>query len=163
MPDTDMPDFTVPDNLPDWIRDHLQKYLDTNGADGHMWDRPDGSGTLPTLLLLTTGRKSGNAITLPLIYGPSGSKGKAEGAYVIVASKGGAPTHPAWYLNLDADPNVWLQVGPDRMAATARTATGDERTALWEQMAELFPPYNDYQARAAGREIPVVVLDPKTD
>jgi deazaflavin-dependent oxidoreductase (nitroreductase family) len=150
-----MPAFTVPDNVADWIRDHTQRYLDTNGEDGHMWDRPGGGGILPTLLLVTTGRKSGNEITLPLIYG------EKDGAYIIVASKGGAPAHPAWYLNLDANPDVQIQVGADRCHATARTATGDERSALWTQMAELFSPYTEYQARAVDhREIPVVVLDP---
>lgn len=151
-----MTKFTVPEGVPDWIRDHTQEYLDSNGEKGHIWDRPDGSGTIPTLLLVTTGRRSGNDLTLPLIYG------EADGNYVIVASKGGAPTHPAWYLNLDAEPEVWLQVGAERMAATARTASGDERVALWEQMSTLFSPYNDYQQRAE-REIPVVVLEPKQD
>ena len=156
-----MPAFTVPDNIADWIRDHTQRYLDSNGEDGHMWDRPGGGGILPTLLLVTTGRKSGNEITLPLIYGTTGSEETGDVAYIIVASKGGAPAHPAWYLNLDANPDVQIQVGADRCHATARTASGDERSTLWGQMAELFSPYIEYQARAADhREIPVVVLEP---
>jgi proline iminopeptidase len=77
---------------------------------------------------------------------------------VIVASKGGAPAHPAWYVNLRAQPEVDVQVAADRFRARARTATGAERAALWKQMAEIYPPYNDYQKRTQ-REIPVVVLE----
>jgi len=85
-----MPDPYVPANLPDWIRDHVRRYVESDGADGHLWDASIGGGTglVPTLLLTTVGRKSGRAITLPLIYG------KAGDGYAIVASKGGAPTHP---------------------------------------------------------------------
>ncbi len=91
--------------------------------------------------------------TMPLIYGESG------GSYVIVASKGGAPKHPAWYLNLDALPEVGVQVGTKRFTAKARTASGEERQRLWPQMAGIYPPYLDYQNKT-DREIPVVVLDP---
>jgi len=141
--------------LPDWIKDHLQRYLATNGEDGHMWDASLGGGTgmCPTLLLTTTGRKSGEALTLPLIYGRAGA------SYVVVASKGGAPAHPAWYLNLEAHPEVGVQVLGDRFAARARTAEGAERAALWAQMVGIYQPYEKYQA-ATMREIPVVVLDP---
>ena len=140
----------------EWMREHTRRYLESDGADGHMWDRPDGGGPIPTLLLVTKGRRSGEWRTLPLIYG------EADSNYVIVGSKGGAPKHPAWYLNLDANPDVWIQVGAERMQATARTASGEEREALFSQMAELFPPYNDYTLKAgeANREIPVVVLQP---
>ncbi len=149
--------FTVPQDAQEWVRNHTQQYLDSDGAEGHMWDRPDGGGPIPCLLLVTTGRRSGEQRTLPLIYG------EADGAYVIVASKGGAPSHPAWYLNLDANPDVWIMVGPEQMQATARTAQGEERERLFAQMAESFAPYNDYAERAgkADREIPVVVLEPK--
>ncbi len=93
-------------NLPGWIVDHLKRYIATDGEDGHLWDASEagGEGLVPTLLLTTTGRKSGEPLTLPLIYG------EADGAYVVIASKGGAPAHPAWYLNLDANPEVGLQV-----------------------------------------------------
>jgi deazaflavin-dependent oxidoreductase (nitroreductase family) len=145
----------VPSQLPDWIRDHLRRYLETDGADGHLWDSSErgGPGPVPTLLLTTTGRKSGRPLLLPLIYG------KAPSGYAVVASKGGAPEHPAWYLNLRAHPEVEVQVKADRFTARARTATGAERAALWKQMAALFPPYEAYQRRTE-REIPVVVLEP---
>ena len=140
--------------LPDWIKDHLRRYLATNGEDGHMWDATLGGGTgmCPTLLLSTTGRKSGATLTLPLIYGRSGD------AYVVIASKGGAPAHPAWYVNLDANPAVGVQVKAERFTARARTATGAERAALWRMMVGVYHPYEKYQA-ATTREIPVVVLE----
>lgn len=133
-------------NLPAWIRDHLRRYLASNGTDGHIWNG------VPTLLLTTLGRRSGTWQTLPLIYGEHGR------AYVLVASKGGHARHPAWYLNLVAHPEVQVQVGADRFNAHARTATGDERRRLWAQMRAIWPQYDDYQA-ATAREIPVVVLE----
>jgi deazaflavin-dependent oxidoreductase (nitroreductase family) len=141
--------------LPDWIKDHLSRYLASNGEDGHLWDATLGGGTgmVPTLLLGTTGRKSGETLTLPLIYGRSGN------AYVVIASKGGAPAHPAWYLNLEANPLVEVQVKAERFKARARTASGDERAALWAQLVGIYHPYEKYQ-QATEREIPVVVLDP---
>jgi len=149
-----MPTFTVNPDAADWMRDHTQRYLDTNGADGHDWTPPNGQGAYPTLLLLTVGRRSGQERTLPLIYGPAGD------SYVIIASKGGAPAHPAWYDNLTANPEVWLQIRDKRTAATARTAQGEERERLWKTLAQIYPPYDDYALRADPREIPVVVLDP---
>lgn len=142
-------------DLPKWIADHLQRYLETDGADGHMWDSAPvgGPGPIPTLLLTTTGRRSGKPIVMPLIYGEAGGK------YVVVASKGGAPTHPGWYLNLAAHRAVEVQILAKRFRATARTASGAERAELWQQMAALYPPYDDYQAKT-DREIPVVVLEP---
>jgi proline iminopeptidase len=89
---------------------------------------------------------------MPLIYG------EADGKYIVVASKGGAPTHPGWYLNLVVQPAVEVQVRADRFRATARTATGEERARLWQTMAAIYPPYNAYQAKTQ-REIPVVVLE----
>lgn len=142
-------------DLPKWIADHLQRYLDTDGADGHLWDSAPvgGPGPLPTLLLTTTGRRSGKPIVMPLIYGETG------GNYVVVASKGGAPKHPGWYLNLAAHQDVEVQILARRFRATARTAGGAERAELWKQMAAIYSPYNDYQAKT-DREIPVVVLEP---
>lgn len=142
-------------DLPKWIADHLQRYLDTDGADGHLWDSAPvgGPGPIPTLLLTTTGRRSGKPIVMPLIYGEAG------GNYVVVASKGGAPKHPGWYLNLAAHPDVEVQILARRFRATARTASGAERAELWKQMAAIYPPYDDYQVKT-GREIPVVVLEP---
>ena len=103
-------------------------------------------------VLTTTGRKSKRRQVLPLIYG------KTPTGYAIVASKGGAPEHPAWFLNLRDDPNVDVQVAADKFSASARVATGAERTAIWKQMAALFPNYDEYQ-RKTTREIPVVVLE----
>lgn len=131
--------------LSDWIQDHLDRYLASDGQDGHMWNG------MPTLLLTTKGRQSGESRQLPLIYG------EHDGAYIVVASKGGHSHHPSWYLNLDAEPGVELQVGAEKFAARAHTAQGDERAVLWDVMSKIFPTYNEYQTRAGEREIPVVV------
>ena len=104
------------------------------------------------LLLSTKGRRSGVQRTTPLIYRKRGDD------YVVVASRGGADDHPAWYLNLIDDPEVDVQVLEDRFSAHARTATEDERPELWQLVTERWPAYRDYQARTK-REIPVVVLE----
>ena len=135
-----------PRQLADWMVEHMEKYLASNGEDGHVWRG------VPTLLLTTTGRRTGRSLMLPLIYGTHGDH------YVIVASKGGNPMHPGWYVNLVAEPTVQVQVGAERFTARARTASGDERAALWDQMADIWPPYNEYQTKTE-REIPVVVLE----
>jgi len=147
-----MPDLSA--NLPHWISQHIEQYL-TDPEAAHMWDSSSlgGPGILPTLLLTTTGRKSGQQKVSPLIYKKVGD------AYVIIASKGGAPTHPAWYLNLQVDAGCEIQVGSVGLAVTARDATGDKRQALWDQLAEVYPPYNAYQQAAGDRVIPVVVLE----
>jgi deazaflavin-dependent oxidoreductase (nitroreductase family) len=139
--------------LPPWIQDHLDRYRSTNGEDGYLWDASAGGGTgmVATLLLTTIGRKSGKQLTLPLIFGRSGDD------YVVVASKGGARNHPAWYLNLDANPLVQVQVKADKFKAQAHTATGDERELLWQKMVDIYGPYSQYQ-KNTQREIPVVVL-----
>ena len=139
--------------LPDWIKKHRERYLATNGEDGYLWDASlgGGKGMVPTLLLTTTGRKSGRELTLPLIFGRSGND------YVVVASKGGAPEHPAWYLNLDTNPNVKVQVKADKFDARARTANAQERAALWPKMVEIYGPYAEYQQKT-DRQIPVVIL-----
>jgi len=146
----------IPADFQEVVREHVSRYLASDGKDGHMWDSSiaGGPGPVPTLLLTTTGRKSGSSITLPLIYGKIGRD------YVVVASKGGAPAHPAWYLNLSANPQVQVQVEAQHFLVNARTANGAERAALWEQMVEIYPPYTDYQRRTE-REIPVVVLEIK--
>jgi len=138
-----------------WIKEHIELYR-TDPERARMWDSTPlgGPGMLPTLLLTTTGRKSGEPRALPLIYGEAGD------SYVIIASKGGMPTHPAWYLNLEAKPECELMVGPKPVSARARVAQGEERERLWKQMAELYPPYDKYQENAGTRTIPVVVLDP---
>ena len=150
-----MPEQRVAEGLPEWIRDHLVRYMESDGADGHLWDSSigGGEGMIETLLLTTTGRKSGLALTIPLIYG------RTDGGYCVIASKGGAPAHPAWYLNLEADPDVHIQVAAEKYDARARVAEGEERERLWQQMVGIYAPYVDYQA-ATEREIPVVVIEP---
>jgi len=143
-------------NLPKWMLDHTNLYLSSGGTEGHMYTvTPPGRPemTVPSLLLTTTGRKSGEKFIFPLFYGTTGD------SYIIVASKGGAPEHPGWYRNILADPHVEVQVGTLKIKALARTATGEERVRLWEKALEFWPPYADYQLKTE-REIPVVVLDP---
>jgi deazaflavin-dependent oxidoreductase (nitroreductase family) len=137
-----------------WIAEHIKLY-NSDPEKAHMWDSAPlgGPGLLPTLLLTTTGRKSGEPRALPLIYGTTGE------SHIVIASKGGMPTHPLWYRNLEANPECKLQVGAKQISARARFATGEERERLWKQMAEIYPPYLDYQ-KATDRTIPVVVLDP---
>ncbi|MGA2188580.1 MAG: nitroreductase family deazaflavin-dependent oxidoreductase [Steroidobacteraceae bacterium] len=148
-----MAEPTETPELPAWIKDHVTRYLATDGADGYLWDASLGGGTglVPTLLLTTIGRKSGRVLTLPLIFGRSGAD------FVVVASKGGAPTHPSWYLNLQADPEVKVQVKAEKFAAHAHTADREERAALWPKMVEIYAPYTQYQAKT-DRQIPIVVL-----
>lgn len=127
-------------------QEHVKRYRQTDGAEGHDWQ---GAAVL---LLTTTGRRSGVKRTTPLIYGARGDD------YVVVASRGGADEHPAWYLNLVADPEVEVQVRADRFAARARTATGEERAELWKQAVQRWPAYDGYQTKT-DRVIPVVVLE----
>ena len=143
-----------PSNVPDFVTSHLSQYLDTGGAEGHLWDSTGmgDHGGIPTLLLTTIGRRSGQGIVTPLIYG------KAGDAYVVVASKGGAPVNPHWYLNLDANPEVGVQVMTEQFKARARTATGEERAGLWDLMVSIYPTYTELQDKTE-REIPVVVLE----
>ena len=126
--------------------EHTQRYKETDGDVGHDWQ-----GT-QTLLLMTKGRKSGEPRELPLIYGKSGDD------YLIVASKGGADAPPAWYLNLQADPDVEVQVKGDRFKARARVATPEEKPEMWKTMVSEWPDYDGYQEKT-DREIPVVVLE----
>lgn len=140
--------------LPQWVQDHMTAYLLTDGAAGHWYDASAKGGPriVASLLLTTTGRKSGNELQLPLFYG------ECPEGLVVVASKGGAPEHPAWYLNLEANPDVKVHVGKDKFAARARTVTGERRASLWQQMNEVWPFYDAYQQKTP-REIPVVVLE----
>jgi deazaflavin-dependent oxidoreductase (nitroreductase family) len=153
-----MAEEEISPELPSWIQDHLRRYIESDGRDGHLWDSSvaGGSGVFPTLLLTTCGRHSGRSRTLPLIYG------ETEGGYVIIGSKGGFPSHPAWYLNLLAEAEVGLRVGSECFRARARTAQGEERAALWRQMVGIYPPYDAYQANTE-REIPVIVLERISD
>lgn len=134
------------DSPTDWVAKHIDDYLKTNGAEGHIWQG------VPTLLLTTRGRVSGKLRRTALIYGQDGDN------YLVVASIGGAPKHPQWYLNLVENPEVELQVADEVFAARARTATPEEKPRLWKKMAEIFPNYNEYQKKTE-REIPVVILE----
>jgi proline iminopeptidase len=127
--------------------EHVRVYRETDGEVGHIWK--EGS---TILLLTTTGRRSGNRTTTPLIYGLDGD------TPVIVASKGGAPEHPGWFENLSKTPGVEVQIKGDRFRARARVAEGEERERLWELMNEIWPHYDEY-ATKTDREIPVVVLE----
>lgn len=127
--------------------EHVRRYEETDGEVGHDWE--NGA---PILILTTKGRKTGQDRKFPLIYQ------EHQGGYVIVASKGGAPAHPGWYLNLQANPEVRVQVKADRFTARARTAEGAERDELWAKMAAVWPDYDDYQKKT-DRQIPVVVLE----
>ena len=127
--------------------EHVRQYRETDGEYGHDW-RNDSS----VLLLTTTGRRSGQPHTTPLIYGRSGDD------YLVVASKGGSDEHPAWYLNLQEHPEAEVQVLADRFRARARTATPEERPEMWREMVSHWPDYDAYQ-RKTDREIPIVVLE----
>lgn len=131
----------------DWVAEHCRTYLASGGTEGH---ENDG---VRTLVLATTGRRTGTPRRTCLIYGTSGKE------YVIVASKGGADEDPAWFKNLQADPSVGVQVGTRRFTARARVASPAERAALWAQMVEIFPRYADY-AQKTDRELPIVLLLP---
>jgi deazaflavin-dependent oxidoreductase (nitroreductase family) len=127
-------------------QEHVDRYEATDGEEGHDW-----RGT-STLILTTKGRKTGETRKNPLIYQ------EHNGDYLIVASKGGWPKPPAWYLNLQANPEVEVQVLGDRFKARARTATPEEKPEMWNKMTATWPAYDDYQKKS-DREIPVVVLE----
>jgi deazaflavin-dependent oxidoreductase (nitroreductase family) len=129
-------------------QEHVDRYIATDGEEGHEW-----RGT-QALLLTTKGRRSGEPRTHPLIYGRHGDD------YLIVASLGGAPKHPKWYLNLDADPEVEIQVKGDKIPVYARTASPEEKAELWPIMTKEWPDYDEYQKKT-DRDIPVVVLEPR--
>lgn len=133
--------------LASWMQDHIDRYLKSNGEDGHLWNG------VPCLLLTTRGRKTHTDRLLPLIYGNYGK------SYIVVGSKGGHRQHPSWYLNLSENPEVQIQVKDKKMYGICRTTTGSERAKCWEIMEAIFPTYNEYQ-RKTKREIPVVVIDP---
>ena len=128
--------------------DHVRVYRETGGETGYIWNG------VTALLMTMTGRKSGEKRTIPIIFT------EVDGKYVIIASKGGAPKHPVWYLNVSEDPNVEVQIKNEVFDATARTAEGEERERLWAAAIENWPNYDVYQSRT-DREIPVVVLERK--
>ena len=139
-------DDEVFDSPTGWVADHIRQYVASGGETGHVFHG------VPALLLTTTGRRSGRRRRTALYYGED------DGRYLLVASNGGSVGHPAWYLNLTADPDVEVQVGAERFTARARTAGPEEKPALWRRMVEVFPQYDQYQAKAR-REIPLVILE----
>jgi deazaflavin-dependent oxidoreductase (nitroreductase family) len=141
-----MTEYTPPD-LTLVGEEHVRRYQETDGEVGHLWNG------VPTLVLTTTGRKSGEQRNSAMIYGKDGD------SYVVIASQGGMPTHPNWYHNLSAEPHVQVQAGATKTAAVARTAEGDERDRLWKLMTGIWPNFDTYQTRT-DRVIPVVVLEP---
>ena len=128
--------------------EHVRVYRETDGQRGYHW-----RGT--TILLLTTvGRTSGEPRTTPLIHRTDGDR------FIVVASKGGSPANPAWYENLLAEPDATVQVESKQIEVRASSAAGAERERLWSLMTEVWPAYDEYQAKT-DREIPVVVLSPR--
>ena len=132
----------------DWVAEQTRTYLASGGTEGHE------SNGVYTLILATTGRRSGQARRTCLIYGKSGDE------FVVVASKGGAEEDPAWFKNLEAEPSVGVQAGTRRCTARARVASPAERADLWPMMAGIFPLYEEY-AQQTERVIPIVLLTPQ--
>jgi deazaflavin-dependent oxidoreductase (nitroreductase family) len=126
--------------------EHVRVYRETNGEKGYIWNGA------PILLLTTKGRKSGAFRTIPIIFTPY------RQSYVIIASKGGSPTHPKWYLNILDDPHVEVQIKAEKFPAVARTASSPEREVIWAEALKIWPNYDIYQSRTS-RRIPVVILD----
>jgi deazaflavin-dependent oxidoreductase (nitroreductase family) len=126
---------------------HVRRYLETGGEVGHVWNGA------PCLLLTTTGRRSGQARQIAIIYSRDGAN------FVLIASKGGSPSHPGWYLNLLAQPRAQIQVKAQKLDVTARIAEGEERERLWRGAVQVWPNYDVYVTRTT-RRIPVVVLEP---
>ena len=136
----------VKDSASPWVAKHTQEYVESDGKKGHEWRG------VHTLVLTTTGRRTGDKRRNALIYGTDGDD------YLVVASKGGHKNHPLWYLNLVADPNVQVQVLGERFKAKARAASPEEKKRLWPKMTKIWPDYEKYQART-DRDIPVVILE----
>jgi deazaflavin-dependent oxidoreductase (nitroreductase family) len=137
----------IVDSPTGWVAKHIREYVDSGGRRGHRkWG-------VTTLLLTTRGRRSGTLRRTALIYGQDRDR------YVVVGSNGGRARHPAWHLNLLADPAVEVQVGAERFTARAVPAAGEERQRLWRLMADMWPEYDRYQRRTS-RQIPVVILTP---
>jgi deazaflavin-dependent oxidoreductase (nitroreductase family) len=132
-----------------WVRDQVELYESSGGTKGTtLMDTG-----LPVILLTTVGAKSGKLRKTPLM------RVEHDGVYAVVASQGGAPTHPVWYFNIQANPHVELQDGPRKWDLTAREVTGDEKAVWWERAVAAYPPYAEYQTKT-DRQIPVFVLEP---
>ena len=134
----------------DWNRQTIEAFRANGGKVGGVWEGR------PLLLLTTTGAKSGKQYTTPMMYLPDGNR------LLVFASKAGAPTHPDWYHNLVAHPEVTVEVGPETYKATATVLTGEERDRLYARQAELYPQFADYEKKTI-RVIPVVALERQKD
>jgi deazaflavin-dependent oxidoreductase (nitroreductase family) len=132
-----------------WIAEHVKVYVESGGKEGHIW-QPG----VPTLLLTSRGNKTGTARRTALIYGRDGDD------YVVMASYAGAPTHPDWYLNLVADPEVVIQMGEEIASGTARTVADEDRDRVWKIMTAIWPDYDEY-ATKTSRKIPLVAISVK--
>ncbi len=141
-----MSDYAQPD-LTLIGEDHIRVYRETGGETGYIWNG------VPTLLLTVTGRRTGRELTSALIFGRDGDD------YLVVASKGGWPSHPSWYLNLQANPAAKIEVKAEGLEVVAHTASAAEKPRLWKIMTDVWPNYDVYQSRTE-RDIPVVVLTP---
>jgi deazaflavin-dependent oxidoreductase (nitroreductase family) len=141
----------------DWQEEHLRRYLRSGGTEGHFYDFGpiNDHGYQPICLVKHIGRKTGRRLISPLIYG------MVEGELVIVASKGGSPAHPAWYLNIAAASEVEVQVATQAFRATWREPAEAERQRVWDQMVAIYPPYAEYQG-STDRLIPLVLIKPET-
>lgn len=139
----------------DWVVEHRESYLRSGGAQGHIMDVSAVGGHAFTThcMIRYRGRKSGKTFITPLIYGDIG------GEVVIVASKGGADEHPAWYLNIKGGSEIEFQVATQAFRATWREPAGEERDRVWDFMVQVFPSYANYQASTA-RRIPLVMMKP---
>jgi deazaflavin-dependent oxidoreductase (nitroreductase family) len=136
-----------------WVRDQVERYEATDGREAGTL-RDTG---LPVVIFTTRGNKSGKLRKTPLM------RVEHDGAYLMVASKGGAPSHPVWYHNLRADPRaLMVQDGADRFDATARELEGEEREEWWQRAVAAFPPYAEYQ-RDTDRRIPVLLAERRTE
>ena len=146
----DMPvDGSYQPSSEQWVRDQVQQYETSGGTRGNL------VRGMPVIILTSKGAKSGMIRKTPLM------RVEHDGAYAVVASKGGAPTHPLWYFNLVANPLVELQDGPQKADMTARELVGEEKRMWWERAVAAFPDYADYQ-KNTDRQIPVFVLEPIT-
>jgi len=130
------------------IADHVERYLATDGADGAVWEGA------PVIILTTTGAKTGKIRRTPLIRVRDGD------SYLVVASMGGAPSHPQWYLNLTVNPEVTVQDRAEVHELRARTATPEEKRERWPVATAVWPAYDDYQA-STERDIPLVICEPR--
>jgi len=130
-----------------WARDQVETYERSGGTAGN-----ENSGK-PVIILTSVGAKSGKLRKIPLM------RVEHNGEYAVVASLGGAPTHPVWYYNLTANPHVELQDGPAKNDYTAREVQGAERAAWWERAVAAWPDYAEYQKKTT-RVLPVFVLTP---